>query len=236
MIRKGFFLFLLLAAGLAGAQQYRWIDKDGRVQYGDAPPAGARDVRRSAAPAAAASPAAAGSGSALPFELARLQKEFPVTLYTSPNCTDGCPQARAALNKRGVPFKEVQVWDADSSAELKRVTGSDQVPTLIVGREMQRGFEQGAFDAILDTAGYPKTGLMPERSQAAPPTPEGYLAPGERETVKSPAQAAAPATKAGPYDTSGLQGPAPKPGAYDASGLQGPAPKPGQYGIPGQSK
>ncbi|MGH8765190.1 MAG: DUF4124 domain-containing protein [Burkholderiales bacterium] len=235
MIRQGFFLVLAFAAGLACAQQYRWIDKDGRPQYGDAPPPGAKDLRKSAAPAP--KPAeSAGAAGAVPFEIARLQRDFPVTLYTAPSCKEGCELARAALNKRGVPFKEVQAWDADTTAELKRVTGSDQVPALVVGREMQRGFEQGAFDALLDTAGYPKTGLMPALSQKAPPLPEDYVAPGEHETVKSPAQPAAATVKAGPYDTSGLKGPPPKPGIYDASGLQGPPPKPGQYGLPGQGK
>jgi hypothetical protein len=32
---------LLVAAAGASAQQYKWTDKEGRVQYGDAPPAGA---------------------------------------------------------------------------------------------------------------------------------------------------------------------------------------------------
>ena len=42
MIYRAFFrtlaLGLLLAAATAQAQQYRWIDKNGRVQYTDAPP------------------------------------------------------------------------------------------------------------------------------------------------------------------------------------------------------
>ncbi len=230
MIRQGFFLLLALASSLAFAQ-YRWVDKNGKVQFGDTPPAGAKDIRKAEVPAPA-KPAAAP----VPFELARLQKEFPVTLYTAPSCKEGCDLARSALNKRGVPFKEVQVWDADSNAELKRVTGSDEVPALVVGRAMQRGFEQGAFDGLLDSAGYPKAGMLPALTQKAPNAPEGYLVPGEREAAKANSpQDPAPA-KPGPYDTSGLQGPPPKPGPYDSSGLKGPPPKPGQYGLPGENK
>lgn len=233
MIYRAFFLVLLLAAGFSHAQQYRWIDKDGRVQFTDAPPpAWAKDVRRTNV--TTAKPAAPQ----IPFELARLQKDFPVTLYTSPNCKEGCELARGALSKRGVPFKEVQVWDPASNEELKNVSGAVEVPTLVVGRSAQRGFEQGAFDALLDSAGYPRTGILPALSQNAPPPPEGYVPAAERDAPKpvaEPAKAEAQ-PKAGPYDSSGLTGPPPKPGQYDPSGLTGPAPKPGQYGIPAGSK
>jgi hypothetical protein len=105
----------------------------------------------------------------------------------------------------------------------------------MVGRSLQRGFEQGLFDNLLDSAGYPAVGAYPARNQAAPALPEGYTGP-EAATEKSGAKNAVPATKAGPYDTSGLTGPAPKPGQYDSSGLTGPPPKPGQYGVPAETK
>jgi hypothetical protein len=65
---------LLLAAAMglcftAAAQQYKWVDKDGRVQYGDAPPPGVKATRLSgppAAPAAPASPGASGKPAAKP--------------------------------------------------------------------------------------------------------------------------------------------------------------------------
>lgn len=237
MIHRAFFrafsLAVLLVAGLAHAQQYRWIDKDGSVKYTDAPPpAWAKDVRRIAV--TATQPAAPQ----IPFELARLQKDFPVTLYTSPACKEHCENARAALNRRGVPFKEVQVWDKASNEELKNVSGELFIPTLLVGRTAHRGFEQEAFDALLDSADYPKAGVMPVLSQKAPPPPEGYVPVGESAAPKPAAEATKAVTqpKAGPYDPSGLAGPPPRPGQYDPSGLTGPPPRPGQYAVPAESK
>ena len=225
-------LLAMLAPGIVGAQQYRWIDKEGRVQFTDAPPpAWARDVRRTQGPAAPAAPAAP----AVPFQLQQLQKDFPVTLYTSPSCKDGCALARATLNRRGVPFREVQVYTPEGNEELKRVSGAVEVPTLLVGRSAQRGFEPGAFDALLDSAGYPRAGVLPARQQKAPSAPEDYVAPGQSARPAVEAPPSSPAPKAGPYDASGLTGPAPKPGQYDPSGLTGPAAKPGQYGIPGEA-
>lgn len=232
MISRAFLLVLLGAAaavcGLAQAQQYRWTDNQGRVHLTDTPPpASARNVRRIEASAAKS------EAPPLPFEIARLQKDFPVTLYTMPSCKDLCEQARAVLNRRSVPFSEFQVWNDETKEKLRSATGSNQLPVLMVGRSVLLGFEAGLFEKLLDSAGYPPAGSYPARNQAAPALPEGYTGP-EATAAKPPARA--PATKAGPYDTSGLTGPAPKPGQYDPSGLTGPPPKPGQYGVPGESK
>lgn len=228
---RAFLLVLFGAAaacGVAQAQQFRWVDQNGKTQFGDVPPPGAKDVRKFSAPTA--KPAAP----ALPFELARLQKDFPVTLYTGPACKEGCERARALLNKRGVPFKEVSVWQEETNEELKRISGGTEVPTMVVGRSVEKGFEPTAFDALLDSAGYPKAGAFPERAQKAPETPEGFVAP-DAKPAALPEKVDA-TQKAGPYDASGLTGPAPKPGQYDPSGLTGPPPKPGQYGVPSENK
>lgn len=54
-----FFVVMGFAAG-ACAQQFRWVDKDGRVQYGDTPPPGAK-VTRLRPPPAGVAPAPASS-------------------------------------------------------------------------------------------------------------------------------------------------------------------------------
>ena len=51
----------------ASAQQFRWIDKDGRVQYGDTPPPGAKVTRLKPPPAGSAPPAAASKDGKKPL-------------------------------------------------------------------------------------------------------------------------------------------------------------------------
>ena len=165
-----------------------------------------------------------------PFAIARLQKDFAVTLYTAQNCKELCENARAALNKRSVPFTEVQVWNEETAQKLKSVSGAENLPVLVVGRLVLVGFDQGQFDDMLNNAGYPAAGLYPPRNQAAPPPPESEAKPA------AAAPKPAPGPKPGPYDTSGLVGPAPKTGPYDTSGLKGPAPKTGPYGVPAETK
>jgi glutaredoxin len=219
------------AAGAAFAQQYRWVDEQGRVRFSDSPPPPtAKNVQkldiRPAKPEAAP----------LPYELSRLQADFPVTLYTSPSCKEVCQQARDTLNRRGIPFKEVQVWDEPSNEELKKVSGANSVPTLVVGRSAQSGFEQSIYDALLDSAGYPKAGIFPARAQRAPEPPEGYASPeaAVAKPLAGPAKGTEP-KKRGRYDPSDLTSKEkPRAGQYDPSGLVGPPPRTGQYAVPGQ--
>jgi len=42
---------------------------------------------------------------------------------------------------------------------LKKLVGDAFVPTLRVGKQSTRGFEAGAYNNLLDLAGYPKTAL-----------------------------------------------------------------------------
>jgi hypothetical protein len=57
MKRTCLLIALFLAAAGASAQQYKWVDRNGRVQYGDVPPAGVNAVPLSG-PSARARPAA----------------------------------------------------------------------------------------------------------------------------------------------------------------------------------
>lgn len=185
---------LLCAAGTAGAQMYRWTDASGKVHYSSTPPpASAKDVRTQGAPgqAKAAAPA--------PGESAALQqavKDHPVTLYTTPGC-DACDEARKLLNARGVPFKEVSVTEDEQIEQLKKAVGSSSVPSMVLGGDVQKGYEAGAYHRALDTAGYPKTGVLPPRAQSEP---QGGAAPAKAPPAASPAPA-------GPYSTDNIQPP-----------------------------
>ena len=154
----------------AGAQVYRWTDDQGRVHVTDTPPpASAKGVKRSDGGTSPATTAAAESKSSQqePFALRQAQSKYPVTLYTVPNC-EGCNGARRLLNARGIPFKEISLTDAAQMDQFKQTVGGNTVPAMIVGSTVQKGFEEGAYHALLDAAGYPATGVLPPRNQAQP--------------------------------------------------------------------
>jgi glutaredoxin len=152
------------AAG-AGAQLSRWTDAPGRTHVTDTPPpASAKTVTKSGAATAAATPQPTAQE---PFAVQQAKAKFPVTLYTVASC-EGCDAARKLLNARGVPFKETSVTDAAQMEEFKQVVGGNTVPAMVVGSTVQKGFEESAYQRLLDAAGYPATGIVPPRNQAAP--------------------------------------------------------------------
>jgi glutaredoxin len=164
-------VMVLLMAGSSdiGAQQYRWTDDKGRVQYTDTPPpASAKNVQKKNLTAGK------NDGPAEPYALQIARKGAPVKLYTAPECGD-CDDARKYLNKRGIPFTEISVVKDSEVAELKALSGRAGVPVMLVGGSMQRGFTTDAYDAVLDAAGYPKSGL-PVRNQVAPVAPVAPVA------------------------------------------------------------
>jgi hypothetical protein len=79
---------------------------------------------------------------------------------------------------------------------------------------VHKGFQQEAYDALLDAARYPKAGLLPARAQDAPKEPEGYVSPEEREAAKAvtakPAAVEEEAPK-GPYSPGSRPPPRPTP-------------------------
>jgi len=173
-LRSAIIVVLAAASSAALAQIYRWTDEKGKVHITDTPPPpGAKNVQKSQAPARSSSPTSPMQPpSAEPYVLQEARKKAPVTLYSSPGC-EPCSTARQLLNTRGVPFREVSVVDEKQMEELQQAVGSNAVPSLVVGSAAQRGFLESAYHAMLDAAGYPKTGMLAPRSQTEPkPTAE----------------------------------------------------------------
>lgn len=172
-----FLTLALLAMQLHAAQLYRWVDEQGRVEWRDTPPPpNAKKVEQRNM-----------SGntietSTLPYSLQQAIKKFPVSLWTF-DCGDPCTKARAHLARRGVPYSQ---RDAQKESEaLRKLSGSLEVPLLVVGSKQVRGYLEGEWDAALDAAGYPRTappGVKVSAGKSAGETPR-------KSPVEAPAKA-----------------------------------------------
>ncbi len=154
-LRFSFLAFALLATSLAGAQTtYRWVDKTtGQTVYSDQePPPGAKQVVKRTGNTTS------GDEQQLPYATRQAAEKFPVTLYTAANCLEVCKQSRDLLNGRGIPFSEKMIKSEEEIAELSKKLGSEaSIPSLLVGQQSFKGFESGAWNNLLDLAGYPKS-------------------------------------------------------------------------------
>lgn len=158
-----------LAAAAAHAQStvYRWVDKDGKVQYTDSPPpADAKSVTEKRM---------GGGGEdagQVPFATQIAARRHPVTMYVSDDCGDYCAQGRALLAKRGIPFSEKNAQRNPADAEaLKQAIGAVEVPVLMVGANVVKGWGEELWQAALDQAGYARTRLPGQPAAPPPPAP-----------------------------------------------------------------
>jgi len=183
MVRAIALLFTLTCAG-AALGQYKWIDKDGRAGFGDAPPRDAKSVQRLDMRVGEN----ADASKDFPYELRRAVERFPVTLYTSTSCQP-CDLARDFLRSRGIPHSERTVDTESDAEELKRISGGIRLPVMAVGRQVQVPFDPDAWTLTLDAAGYPRGSMLPRSYQ--PPMPKPLTA-----RVPEPAKGAGPAQAA----------------------------------------
>jgi glutaredoxin len=162
-------LLTLLTLQAHAAELYRWVDENGNVTYSDvAPPptvTAAEQKRFVDRP----------GSQQLPFALQTAMRDHPVTLFST-DCGPACTNAAQLLEKRGVPFTAKDAKNEQVQEELAALTGGQlEVPVLLVGRNVVRGFLADNWHSALDIAGYPKTNALPlnvaAKRPAQPPAP-----------------------------------------------------------------
>ena len=159
---------LLIPVCIHAGELYRWVDKSGKAYYGDAPTADAEQIERMKL-------FDTQDGDDLPYETRLARQNFPVILYMASDCSEPCQKGRDLLSKRGIPFAEKILLTQKEIDDFKQQTGTNQVPTLAVGKAFLVGFLAEQWDSELDIAGYPKT--APYRAPKALPTAASQVAP-----------------------------------------------------------
>ena len=132
-MRKTWVLLVVLAfAGAAHAQNFRWVDKDGKTRYGDTPPPGVRAAKLGAP--------ASGSASVAPVAASKDAKDAKKDPLTPAETEQGFRKRQEASRKdqeKSEQERQAQVEKAENCART---------------REQQRALESGRV-ARTDAAG-----------------------------------------------------------------------------------
>ncbi len=145
-------LAVLLPAWAAAGQLYKYADSEGRVQFTDRPPKGVQAealnirVPSDRGPAQVENP---GGRAGLPAAAEKAR----VTLYGNQSC-GYCRRARAYLNERNVPFRDLDVDEDPAAREDYRRLNGRGVPVILVGNRRMNGFDQVYLEQLLQDAGY----------------------------------------------------------------------------------
>lgn len=170
----------LLAGGLHAQTVYKIVGPDGKVTFSDRAPENAK-----ATPISVGGAPAPLDTTALPSSVRNAVQQFPVTLYTSSDCTP-CNSARNLLINRGVPFTERTIVSSADLDALKRLSGDTNLPFGTIGKQALKGFSDSDWTGYLDAAGYPKQSQLPA----------SYHRPAATPLVAAPAAQAATQPKA----------------------------------------
>jgi hypothetical protein len=168
---------------------YRYVDPNGRVVYSDhMPPANSKNVESKRLTQNYI------ETDKMPLAAKQARDRFPVTLYTF-DCGELCDKAQGLLNRRGVPYRVVDVKTQEGVDKLQKITGDTQVRCCAGDKLLAKGFSEARWQALLDDAGYPKA---PAPRRTPQPPAEASKASGAIAAPAAPAAApAAPATPAG---------------------------------------
>ncbi len=156
-------LALAVAAGalapLARADVYTWTDEKGVVHFTEEPPPPSSSKRARKVPlprlpdVPTPAPEQPKEAAATPVP-ARAEPKAPkalpsVELFTTRWCPY-CQRAREYLRARGVPFVEHDIEQDRAARERKiALTGSEAVPTLVIGERVIVGFRPADIDRAL---------------------------------------------------------------------------------------
>ncbi len=154
MFRQSLITIMLvsLAGGAVAGQVYSWTDPaTGKTVFSDQPPPPNVKGQQKDYKASTIQTSLHG------YAIQEAIRKSPVTLFSS-DCGEVCTNAKQFLSKRGIPYtlKNPGTQQAYFD-ELKKLTGSDKIPVLLIGSKTVTGFEPGSWNAALDEAGYPKS-------------------------------------------------------------------------------
>jgi glutaredoxin len=126
------FFLIFVISGLAGAELYRWVDKDGVVHLSDVLP---RNARRSAEVQSTIS--------------SENRTGLKVELYTTSWCPY-CQKARDFFRSRGIPFTEYDIEkDKAAAARKNRLDKKNGVPFAMINGRGIHGWSAAAYEQAL---------------------------------------------------------------------------------------
>lgn len=134
-------VILLLMSVNTWSEVYKWVDKNGRVHYGDNPNTSAKTTVIEGKSTSYNSVPINRQGS----NKVKAAKKQKVTMYSTSWC-GYCKKARKYFTSQGIPFVD---YDIEKNARARREydkLGGRGVPVIVVGKRKMNGFSKGGFD------------------------------------------------------------------------------------------
>ncbi|MDH3637473.1 MAG: DUF4124 domain-containing protein [Gammaproteobacteria bacterium] len=131
-----------LFTSLVSAEVFRWVDADGRVHFGDQPPAVSEAGRVELRINTYESPSISEN------DLATGARE--IVMYSAAWCAV-CKKTKRYFEKNGILFVEYDIETSEQGKRDYRKLGGRGVPIILVGDKRLNGFSAAAFEKIYNS-------------------------------------------------------------------------------------
>ena len=153
-------LAVMLATATVAAQVYKWVDKDGKVQYSDTPPppsAGKADAKRintganSSAPAVSTAPGTTAAAANAPKSLQERSKDADKRRVDEAEKAKKDEEAQKIAKQNEERCKEATRFKSDLDSGRPIVRNNDKAERVFVSDE-ERGAEAARLKTIIAEA------------------------------------------------------------------------------------
>lgn len=139
------FIALLIPCLVHAADIHKWRDADGKIHFGDKPPADTQTEQITVRPNVYTSPSIEGLSEIFSREAKR--REEKVVMYGTTWC-GYCKKARSYFGANKIRYKE---YDVENSEKVKRdykKLGAKGISVILVGKKRLNGFSEASFKRI----------------------------------------------------------------------------------------
>ncbi|PCJ44326.1 MAG: glutaredoxin family protein [Moraxellaceae bacterium] len=144
-LMKNIVFLLLLVPSLVGAEIYKWVDEDGRVQFGDSP------REEDNAEKIIVDVISYKYVKVEDFEFfegeKRKKRSDKVVMYSTSWC-GYCKKARRYFKEKGIDYVEYDIERDKAANNRFKELGGTGVPVILVGKKKMSGFSVQRFKTI----------------------------------------------------------------------------------------
>lgn len=139
------FIALLIPYFGYAAEIHKWRDTDGKIHFGDKPPATVKSEQITVKPNVYASPSIEGLSEI--FSRDAKSHDEKIVMYGTTWC-GYCKKARNYFSANGIRYKEYDIENSEKGKRDYKKLGAKGIPVILVGKKRLNGFSEDSFKRI----------------------------------------------------------------------------------------
>jgi glutaredoxin len=146
LISTSLFLVLMMISPVTQGDLYKWVDKNGKIHYGDSPPDNVK-LKKITGNVSSFTSVSVEPFVYDPKNITKRKTSKSVVMYSTSWC-GYCKKAARYFRQKKIPFTEYDIEKSAKAAnEYKKLRGRG-VPVILIGDRRMNGFSVKAFDSI----------------------------------------------------------------------------------------